>query len=432
MKNQNVQEDFLVPKGKAYYIFTLLMLLFIFDFIDRQVIASLFPYLKKDWGLSDTQCGLLISGLYWCFIIFVVPFSVLMDRWSRKKMIGMMAVTWSLATVACAFTRNFGQLFAARAVIGVGEAAYAPGGVSMISGLFPQRMRATLMGIFNMGATIGSAIGVIAGGYIAVHYGWRHAFGIVGVPGLFIAVLIFFVRDYKPVNLDITVHKEKDSGEKRRMSKKEIIRQFTGTPSLIFNYFAYAAAMFYGVSSLTWLPTYLNRIDNLPMDQASAKVSVLFLLAAVSGGLGGVIADRWQKKRANARALAPGIACVIWAVLNFAAFGLAETHSSRYYLLLISGLFGAVYTAGGWALTQDLVHPGLRATSGSLNVLIQHFLGSALGPLVVGILSDKYNLQTAMTVVSLVPLIAAALWFMAARYYERDLAKVEKVALAVE
>jgi MFS family permease len=429
---QNAQEEFLVSKGKAYYIFALLMLLYIFDFIDRQVIASLFPYLKKDWGLSDTQCGLLISGLYWCFIIFVIPFSVIMDRWSRKKMIGMMAVTWSLATVVCAFTKNFGQLFAARAVIGVGEAAYVPGGASMISGLFPQRMRATLMGIFNMGGIVGSAIGVMAGGYIAVHYGWRHAFGIVGLPGLLIAVLFFFVRDYKPVNLDVAVNKETDSGEKRRMSRKEIIRQFTGTPALIFNYFAYAAAMFYGVASLSWLPTYLNRVDHLPMDQASAKVSLLFLMAAISGGLGGIVCDRWQKKRPNARALVPAIACVLWALLNFAAFGLAETHSSRYYLLLAAGLFGAVYTAGGWALTQDLVHPGLRATSGSLNVLIQHFLGSALGPLVVGILSDRYNLQTAMAAVSLVPLIAAALWYMASRYYERDLAKVEKVALTAE
>jgi MFS family permease len=433
MSSQNLQQDeFLVPKGKAYYIFTLILLLYIFDFVDRQVISSLFPYLKKDWGLSDTQCGLLSSVLYWSFFVFVIPFSVIMDRWSRKRMIGMMAVTWSLATVACAFTKSFAQLFAARAVIGVGEAAYGPGSTSMISGLFPQRLRATLIGFWSMGAPIGSAIGVLAGGYIAVHYGWRHAFGIVGLPGLLIAVLIFFVRDYKPVNLEITIDQEKGSGEKRRMSKKEIVRQFTSAPSLLMSYFAYAAAMFSAVSMLIWLPSFFNRIDNLPMDQASAKASLLFLLTAVSSVLGGVIADRWQKKRANARMLVPAISCVIWAVISFTAFGLVSSHSSRYYLLLITVFFGNAFSAGGIAVTQDLAHPGLRATSSSINNLMQHFLGSALGPLVVGIISDRYNLQIAMTVVSLTPLIAAALWFIASRYYERDLAKVEKVALVVE
>ena len=428
--NHDLQDEFLVPKRKAYYVFTLIVLLYTFDFMDRQVIASLFPYLKRDWGLSDTQCGLLSSVLYWCFVILVVPFSVIMDRWSRKKMIGMMAVTWSLATIVCAFTKNFNQLFAARAVIGAGEAAYAPGGVSMISGLFPQRMRATMLGIFQIGSMLGSALGVIAGGYIAVHYGWRQAFGIVGFPGLFVAILIFFVRDYKPVKLEVSV--EKDSDEKRKMSRLEIVRQFTRTPSLILNYFGFAAGMFYGVAVITWLPTFFNRVDHLPMDQAAAKASVLFLLGAVSGALAGAIADRWQKKRANARSLVPAIGCTLWAISSFSAFTLANDHTTRYYLFLVSGLFSACFLGIGYSLSQDLVHPGLRATSASFNTLIMHFFGSALGPLVVGILSDKYDLQSALSVACLVPLIAAALWFTASYFHERDLAKVEKVSLEVE
>jgi MFS family permease len=427
--NQNPQDDFLVSKGKAYYIFILVFLLYAFDFADRQVIASLFPYLKKDWGLTDTQCGLLSSIVYWFFVVLVIPFSVIMDRWSRKKMIGMMAVTWSLATIACAFTKNFGQLFAARGVIGVGEAAYAPGGVSMIAGIFPQRSRATMLGILNMAVTIGSAFGVMAGGYIAVHYGWRHAFGIVGIPGLLIAILIFFVRDYKPVKLEVDTG---DSATKRKMSKKEIVRQFTRSPSLILNYFGHATSMLLAVSMITWLPTFLNRIDKLPMESATAKTGIFFFIIAIGTGTAGWVGDKWQKRRANARALVPAITSVIWAVVTFTAFYFVKDLGIRYLLILVSGLFGGAFVGFGWTLSQDLVHPGLRATSGSLNGILMHFLGSALGPLIVGIISDRYDLKVGMSVISVTPLMAAACWFTAAHFYVRDLARVETVALEVD
>jgi predicted MFS family arabinose efflux permease len=431
MNNQNGQDGFLVSKGHAYYVFVLLFLLFMFDWIDRQVIASLFPYLKQDWGLTDTQCGLLISVVYWCFVILVLPVSVLMDRWNRKTPIALMAATWSLATVGCALTRNFGQLFTARAIIGVGEAAYTPGGLSMISGLFPQRIRATMVGIWNAAPPLGIVLGVLAGGYIATHYGWRHAFGIVGLPGFIIGLLFFFVRDYRAVDLAVTVHNERGSEAKRKMSKGDVFRQLVGTPSLMLTYFAYAGNMFLSVSLVNWLPTYFHRVENLPVDKASARASVLFLLAIVSSALGGFLADRWQKKRANARMLLPALASAFVAVCTFSAFTFFR-EGPRYFVLLLSSLTGTFFPACGHAVTQDVVHPGLRATSSSGNLLVQHFLGSALGPLIVGMLSDKYNIGTALAVVSLVPLISAVLWFIGSRFYEKDLAKIEKVALVIQ
>src|SRR5210317_2441905 len=101
-------------KASAYFTFTLLFLLYMFDYIDRLVIVSLFPFLKRDWGLTDAQCGLLVSAVYWSILIFSLPVSVLIDRWSRKKCIGLMAMFWGFATLACAFTRNLPQLFVAR------------------------------------------------------------------------------------------------------------------------------------------------------------------------------------------------------------------------------------------------------------------------------------------------------------------------------
>ena len=131
-------KDFQVTKKYAYYVFALLFLLYVFNYVDRMVVASLFPFLKAEWGLSDTQCGWFASIVTLMMTIFVFPVSILVDRWSRKKTIGLMAVIWSFATAACAFTKNFRQLFAMRSVVGVGEAAYTSRRVNR-AGSFPRR-----------------------------------------------------------------------------------------------------------------------------------------------------------------------------------------------------------------------------------------------------------------------------------------------------
>ena len=125
-----------------------------------------------------------------------------------------MAVIWSIATVCCAFTRNFTQLSAARIAVGAGEAGYAPGGTAMISALFPEKKRSLMVGLWTAALPLGSAIGIVAGGYIAVHFGWRHAFGIVALPGFLIAILFFFVRDYKTINLEKTTDKAAGPGSR--------------------------------------------------------------------------------------------------------------------------------------------------------------------------------------------------------------------------
>ena len=121
MSNQHNSTDYLHSKGYSYYVFSLLFILFMFDYIDRLVIVSLFPFIKQEWGLTDTQCGMFVSAVYWAQFVFAFPISILIDRWSRKKSIGLMAVFWSIATILCAFTKNFAQLFAARTAIGIGQ-----------------------------------------------------------------------------------------------------------------------------------------------------------------------------------------------------------------------------------------------------------------------------------------------------------------------
>ncbi len=428
MNGQSGTHEYKLSRGYTNYVFILLFLLYFFDYVDRMVVTSLFPYIKEEWAISDAQCGMLVSAIYWSIIIFTIPASVLVDRWSRKKTIGLMAVIWSIATAVCALTKNFGQLFAARGVIGVGEAGYAPGGTAMLAGLYPEEKRSRMIGIWNASIPLGSAVGIALGGIIAKEFGWRHAFGLVALPGLIVAILFFFVKDYKTVELVKTADV---GGSKVAMSKMDIFREFIHTPSLIFTYFGFAAMTFVTTSLITWLPTFFHRVYELPMDQAGMKGGSVMLLALVGAPVGGLLADLWLKKRKNARLVFSSIVAVLSAI--FLGSGLLFfTGNMQYVLILLMGLVVVAFVPAAAAVTQDVVHPGLRAISYALCVIVQNLLGSSMGPIVVGSISDGYNIQTALSILPIFLLVAAALFFVASLFYERDLDKVEKVTLEVE
>jgi predicted MFS family arabinose efflux permease len=263
----------------------------------------------------------------------------------------------------------------------------------------------------------------MAGAYIAARYGWRHAFGIVAIPGIIIAVLIFFIKDYRTVAL------EKNPAKKIKWSG--YARQFMRTPSLILTYLAFSGSMFLTAAYITWLPTYLQRAGNLTMEQAAFKGSLVMLLAIIGFPLGGFIVDKWRAKRINARLVFPAISAFVTALIFFTAFYFF-TGSIQYYVLLLGGIAASAFSPAAIAVTQDVVHPGLRATSYSFCVITQNLLGSSLGPLFVGIISDRYDITTAMMIVPIASIVASVLFFIASFYYERDIAKVEKIELSVE
>jgi predicted MFS family arabinose efflux permease len=430
-KNNNRSEGYLLSKSQSYFIFFLLFLLYMFDYIDRLVVVSLFPYLKTDWGLTDTQCGLLVSTVYWSIVIFSFPVSIIIDRWSRKRSIGWMALLWSLATGACAFARSFSHLFAARSVIGIGEAGYAPGGTAMISALFPEKKRAMLVGIWNSSIPLGSALGVALGGYIAAHYGWRHAFGLVAFPGLIIALLFFFVRDYKTVELIKSQESDADRPVSHKMRAGDIFLDFKRTPTLLFTFIGFAGNTFLTTSLLSWLPTFLNRFEGLPMEKASFKGSLVLLLAIVGSPLGGFLADKWLKKKVNARLLFSALSSIVTAVLFVSAFAFFSG-TIQYSLFLLGGISAIAFASSAIAVTQDVVHPGLRAVSYGICVIIQNLLGSSLGPIFTGFISDRFDIKTALTLVSFSPFLAGFFFYAGSRFYERDLAKVEKISVVSE
>lgn len=417
------------PKHKLisspYSIFTLLFLLYMFDYMDRMIIVSLFPFLKLEWGITDTQCGLLVSAVYWSILIFTLPVSILIDRWSRIKSIGMMAFLWGVATLVCAFTKNFGQLFAARTAIGIGEAGYAPGGTAMISSLFPKEKRAKILGIWNASIPLGSALGIALGGIIAEHFGWRHALGIVAVPGIVIALLFFYAKDYETIVLT-RFTENGNANTESRMRGKEIAKHLLGNKTLLFNNLAFAANTFVTTAMLTWLPSYFQRVEGISMSKAATKGGAIMLLAIVGAPLGGYLADKWLKKRNNARLLFPAISSCITAILIFIAFTFFRGNI-QYAVLLAVGIAAVSFVPAAVAVTQDVVHPGIRAVSLSLCVIIQHIFGSALGPPVIGALSDAFGLETAMVFLPLFALLAGVLFFIGSFFYNSDALLVEKI-----
>ncbi|MCK5794459.1 MAG: MFS transporter, partial [Anaerolineales bacterium] len=208
------------------------------------IIGALVPFIQNDWGIDDAQIPMLSSVVYWTIVGLTLPISALVDRWSRTKTIGAMATIWSLATAACALTGSFGGLMVARGFVGSGEAGYAPGGSAMISAMYPKERRSWVMGLWNASIPLGAAVGVAVGGIIAANWGWKSAFGLVAAPGLLIAILFFFAKDYKTVPL-YTEKVAKDAPPKRiKMGFKELAKEFLSKPALIFTYFGFTGVVF--------------------------------------------------------------------------------------------------------------------------------------------------------------------------------------------
>jgi len=427
MKKPDDRTGYLFSKNYSNYVFMLLFLLYMFDYIDRMVVTSMFTSIERDWGITHMQSGLLVSAVYWAIVILTFPISILVDRWSRTKTIGVMAIMWSLATALCALTGNFVQLFMARMLIGVGEAGYAPGGSAMISGLYPVDKRARMMGLWNASIPLGSAIGVLLGGIIAAKLGWKHAFGIVAVPGMIVAILFLFVKDYKTVDLSFY---DKYSN-KIKMEKKDIVKEFLTKPSVLFTYLGMAAVVFVTTSMLTWLPTYFEKIRNVPQETAGKMASSVMVLALIGAPLGGYLTDLWRKSKDNARLLFPAISTLISAILLFSALTIFKG-AIQYAIFLIFGVLVLAFISGAASVTQDVIHPGLRATSYAIAVVVQNLLGASTAPVVMGKIYDLTNIQTALSILPFVLIIGAVLFWLGSRHYVKDLGKVAQIPLEAE
>jgi len=398
-------------------VFVLSFLLMMSNFVCRQVIVGVFPFLKVQWTLTDAQLGSLASIVALTVGLMTLPISLLVDRWSRVKSIAAMAVVWSLATVACGFAGSYSQLLALRGVIGIGEAGYGSAGSAILSHVFPESRRSSVIGGFLAAALFGSVVGVVLGGVLATHLSWQGALIVVGIPGLVLAALYpLVVRDYATVALlkpDLANHTS------RKMRVVDALKELFGSSAVCFTYLGSGLQVLVQSTLIAWLPSYLNRFYGLTPDRAAIKAAMVVLLGGVGMFCGGYLADHASRKNYRRRLQLPALYALGSFILLTTAFSL-QPGSKQFFLIALGGFVVSGHVGAAVAVIAGLTHPGLRTTALATQVLASNLIGLAPGPFIVGTLSDAFGLRSAMAIIPLASVGAAIFFQLGSRHLPTD------------
>jgi MFS family permease len=327
------------------------------------------------------------------------------------------------------FARNYSLLFAARAFVGLGEAGYGSVGAALIASLFPARLRARLLAAFFAAGSLGSVLGVVLGGVIAARWGWQAAFGVVGVPGLVLALAYLKVRDYKTVDLTPSLAQATGS---TASTVKFIVKALVRAPTMLWVCLGGAAQLVVVSAVWAWLPSFLNRVHGIAPDKAGMQAALVVLCGAVGSVVWGTVVDRSGTRRLRNKLYTMAALCVTALAVLAPAFAITASLGTQFALIAVGGFMMTCTVGPVSAVVADVVHPGVRATGLSVLALAQNLFGLAAGPFVAGVLSDLYSLQTALAVVPAFGLLAAAFFALAARSYESDVRQVEKVELEID
>ncbi|WP_233859881.1 MFS transporter [Paraburkholderia sp. HD33-4] len=412
-----------VSSAYAWCVFALTFGLLLADYMSRQVLNAVFPLLKAQWMLTDTQLGSLSSIVSLMVGLLAFPLSILADRWGRVRSLFLMAMLWSVATLGCAISTSYGQMFAARLFIGVGEAAYGSVGLAVVLSVFPAHLRATLSGSFLAGGSFGSMLGMAVSGIVAAHLGWRWAFATMAVFGFVLAVLYrIVVTEQRIAPGRPAVSRGMPNGPKPRFTARGLARALFASKSVVFAYLGCGVQLILPGATFVWLPSYLLRSYGMPLDRASALAAMLVLTSGV-GLIGcGMLTDRISRTR-PARKWTMAIAyCALSGIAFVTAFRLPP--GPPQLVLIGVGMLlesGAVGPTG--ALVAELTPPQLHATAMAIWALANNLLGLAAGSVMTGMLADRMGLRAALELIPLATLVSTLLFFAGKSLYRRDVAR---------
>jgi MFS family permease len=402
----SVGADPLTPAGGrafAWAVFFLSFALLLADFMSRNVLVPALPLLQQEWALSDTQLGALTGAVALVVAVLAVPLSLVGDRIGRVRAVQGMALLWSLATVACALAENYGQLFAARVLLGVGEAAYGSVGLAVVLAVFPPDRRASLTGAFLAGASLGAVLGVALGGILTARFGWRWSFGVMALLGLVLTVLHRLLVSDGKVARCASLLPADGTPEPVGVPRARLTALVHSRP-LVCAYLASGLQLFAAGALITWLPTYLARVHGLPTAQA-ALVAAAVILGMSLGMVGcGWATDRLSRFRPARRWTTSVVYSLASLVFLGIAFALGPGRA-QLALLAVGGFFVAGPAGAAGALVTSLTPESIRATALGTLALANNLLGLAAGPIVVGVLADRIGLAGAMR---LAPLMSVA------------------------
>jgi predicted MFS family arabinose efflux permease len=405
------------PKSRRAYpwvVFILSFALLLSDYMSRQALAAVFPLLKEQWSLSDTQLGSLTSVVALGVGVLTVPLSLLADRWGRVRAIVLMVVVWSAATMGSALATDYGQLLLARLFLGVGEAAYGSVGLAVVLAVFPRHRRASLTGAFMAGGLFGGVIGVGFGGVLADRFGWRWSFAVMAIVGLVLAAIYRLVISERRLGM----YRHPDSADLDDVGHRPSLSTLVSSPSVVCAYVASGLQLCVAGSFFAWMPSYLNRTYHLAAGKASGIAAILVLVMGIGMMVCGALTDRLSRNAPlRMWSTSIGYAAVSMVLL---AVAFATRPGSGQLLLLAAGSLFAAGTAGPMgAVVADLTDQSMRATALGTLTLANNLLGLASAPLLTGVLADHVGLAGAMRFVPLVSVGTVALLLIGARAYPR-------------
>lgn len=413
-----------MPSRYAVYVLGLMVGINLLNYMDRWVGSAVAPLIQVEFDLSDFSVGLLGSAFTLVYALAALPFGLWADRGPRRVVLGAGVLIWSLATLLTGLTRNFAQLFATRAVLGIGEASYFPAGTSLLGDFFPRHLRGRIMSIWSAGSAFGIALGFAGGGLLAASFGWRAAFFASAVPGVLFALLAFRLRE--PLR-----GSAEERGPRLERTTDASLKNMFGLlriASLRWTILAQTALFFVLGADAYWLPTLLTRRFGMSIGEAGTLSGGVIVLGGLVGTLlGGWIAD-WRRRRSARADLEVSIAGFVGAAV-FVTLALVASAEVFVPAFLLAVVCLYLYSGPFSAIGQNVVVPSLRASAVTLTLLIAHLFGDSYAAAAVGLLSDALgSLQTALLIVSpLLLLVAAGLACLALGSIQADTSTMDRV-----
>jgi MFS family permease len=397
----------------------LLWLLFavnLFNYIDRQILFAVFPAVKADLTLTDTQLGLLASAFMWVYLSAAPIFGVLADRRSRPRLMGLGVGIWSAATALSGMIRSYVELLLGRALVGIGEASYGAVAPAMLSDAYEPAHRGRALAVFSMAIPVGSALGYLLGGAFEREFGWRAAFFIVGLPGLCLAWTVGRLRDPARGGADPSAQAPGGTAVPRLADYLALLK----TRSYLLNCLAMTAMTFAVGGLAAWVPTYLVRIRGMGLAEANLIFGLLTLVSGIGGtGAGGWLGDRLLPRLPTAYFLVSGVGLALSVpcaaaviLLNDRMWVLAAIFLAEVFIFLNTGPLNAIIA--------DVSRSEVRATAYAVNIFIIHALGDAISPAIVGVVSDHVGLAAAFWIAPGALALAAVFCFWGMRTYAAD------------
>jgi predicted MFS family arabinose efflux permease len=424
MQDANAEKPGIFSPAVRNYALSVLVVVYTFNFIDRQILSILLEPIKQDLGLSDSALGMLTGFAFALFYATLgIPIARFADRGNRRNLIALALTIWSGMTALSGLAQNFWHLLLARIGVGVGEAGCSPPAHSMIADYFPAEIRATALGIYSLGIPFGILFGFIAGGWLNEFFGWRVAFFVVGIPGVLLALLVRYTLREPPRGMA-----EGRVAEAEQPTVMETFQFLWSKRS--FRHMAVGGGLtaFVGYGVVTWVPSFLIRSYGMSTGDVG---TYLGLILGIPGGigiaLGGYLADRYGARDTRWYLWVVAVALIACVPLSFGVY-LSATAFASLMFLIIPILLGNFYQATTFSQTQGLVSLRMRSVAAAVLLFILNIIGLGAGPQAVGILSDvlqpQYgdeSLRYALLILSLVNVWSAYHYYLAGKYLKDDL-----------